>query len=165
MAFTMEYTSTHQDTTYALTVSTLDGGGMTVALTGAAETGDQVAEGALRLPPGGATEAARLLHQALTAMATLEGRRRPRRAGSAPNSHAPWTPDQDAALREDWLAHPATTPSSAAIRELAAARQRSPAAIRARLARIGCDPDVPGRLLTEEAAALLGRDATAAPPG
>jgi hypothetical protein len=34
--------------------------------------------------------------------------------------------------------------------------QRSPTAIRARLARVGCDPDIPGRELSAAAATLLG---------
>jgi hypothetical protein len=69
---------------------------------------------------------------------------RGRRAGPA-NSHQPWTPELDAELRDTWLA--AVPPASPRIGELAEAMSRSRNAIRARLARIGCDPDVPGRLL------------------
>jgi len=73
--------------------------------------------------------------------ADFERRQRDRPA----NSHQPWTAELDAQLRDTWLA--AEPPASARIGELARALGRSRAGIRARLARIGCDPDVPGRLL------------------
>lgn len=152
MAFTMEYMSTVHGVTYALTASPTS-----LELIGAAENGDIVAEGTIRLPPGGATEAAGLVRQALATIAIFEGKARPRVA----NSHARWTPDDDDSLRTDWLAEPSSTPATVAIREMAKSRQRSPAAIRARLGRIGCDPDVAGRLLSAETAELLGRDAVA----
>ncbi|MDQ3404833.1 MAG: hypothetical protein M3548_15825 [Actinomycetota bacterium] len=158
MAFTMEYTGTHRDVTYALTVATdSDSTDVGLDLLGTDSEGQVVAEGSLRLPAGGATETAALLNQALTAIATLEGKRPRKRVG---NSFAPWTPPQDKALYDDWLRQRPDTPATTAIRELATTRQRSPAAIRARLARIGCDPDVAGRLLSPEAAELVGRDAT-----
>jgi hypothetical protein len=156
MAFTMEYASTVHGVTYALT-ATNDGTSIDLELLGADGT-EIVAEGTIRLPPGGATAAALLVQRALTAIATFEGKRVRQRIG---NSHARWTPTDDADLRAEWLTQVATTPATSAIRALATARQRSPAAIRARLARLGCDPDVAGRLLAPEAAEVLGRDAVA----
>jgi hypothetical protein len=79
---------------------------------------------------------------------------RDRRSGPA-NSHQPWTPELNAQLRDTWLA--AEPPASARISEIAQAMGRSRNAIRSRLARIGCDPDVPGR--------LLGRGSTTIAPG
>ena len=160
MAFTLEYTSTARDITYTLTVNADAEGALAIDLTGEDPEGTTVAEGTLTLPPGGATESARLLHQSLTAIAGFEGRRVRRSVG---NANQRWTPDEDTALREAWLSHPPTDPATEVIRTLAAAHQRSPAAIRARLPRLTCDPDVTGRLLTETTAALIGRDAIPAP--
>ncbi|WP_156758499.1 hypothetical protein [Actinokineospora pegani] len=161
MTFTMEYTSTARDTTYTLTVTADADGALEIDLRGDDPAGSTVAEGTLALPPGGATEAARLLHQSLTAIAAFEGRRVRRSVG---NANQRWTADADATLREAWLAHDPATPAVEVIRALATAHQRSPAAIRARLPRLGCDPDVTGRLLTESTASLLGRDAVAGGP-
>ncbi|CRK60953.1 hypothetical protein [Alloactinosynnema sp. L-07] len=157
MAFTLEYNSTVNGVTYALTAVD-DGTAVDLELIGAAESGDIVAEGKVRLPPGGATAAADLVRTALTAIATFEGKRTRTRVG---NSHARWTPADDAVLHADWLRYPPSTPAVDAIRELATARQRSSAAIRARLGRLGCDPDVAGRLLSAEAAAVVGRNSVA----
>ncbi|HVK21453.1 MAG TPA: hypothetical protein VM677_08860 [Actinokineospora sp.] len=157
MAFTLEYNSTVQGVTYALTAVDT-GTSVDMDLIGAAESGEIVAEGTIRLPPGGASAAADLVRTALTAIATFEGKRGRPRIG---NSHARWKPADDTALHADWLAYPPSTPAFDAIRDLAAARQRSPAAIRARLGRLGCDPDVAGRLLSAEAAAVIGRDSVA----
>ncbi|GGS17627.1 hypothetical protein [Actinokineospora fastidiosa] len=153
MAFTLEHTATHRTTTYRLTV-TADAGQLTLDLHGSSETEGVVADGTIRLPVSGTAETARLLTRALTAAGAFDSTRK---RGTAPNSHAPWTQDQDTALRADWQTYKETTPATTAIRELATARQRSPGSIRARLSRIGCDPDVPGRLLTPETAELIGR--------
>jgi hypothetical protein len=66
------------------------------------------------------------------------------------NSHQPWNPELDNQLQDTWLA--ATPPATDRILELADAMGRSDRAIRARLARLGCDPDVPGRMLSDLAA-------------
>ncbi|PPK65905.1 hypothetical protein V5P93_000202 [Actinokineospora auranticolor] len=158
MTFNLEYQSKRQDVLYTLTVTTDDSGELGIGLTGADPDGTVVAEGILRLPPGGATETAKLLRESLDAISGFEGRRTRRKTG---NSHQPWTIEQDTTLREAWLSHPPSTQAPELIRELAEDRARTPAAIRARLPRVGCDPDVPGRLLTKESAALVGRDAIA----
>lgn len=155
MAFTLEHTATHRTTTYTLSLTAHDDGQLVLDLHGADDTGGTVADGSLRLPLSATAEATRLLTRALTAVGTLGGG--PRKRGTAPNSHAPWTPDQDAALRADWLAEPHTTPVASAIRAMAAARERSPGSIRARLSRLGCDPDVPGRTLDQATAELIGK--------
>jgi len=157
MAFTLEYTSTARNITYTLTVNADTEGALAIDLTGEDESGTKVAEGTLTLPPGGATESARLLHQSLTAIAGFETRR-PRRS-TVGNANQRWTPDEDTALREAWLSHPPTDSATEVIRSLATTHQRTPAAIRARLPRLTCDPDVSGRLLTETTAPLVGRDA------
>ncbi|GAA3865005.1 hypothetical protein GCM10022243_34060 [Saccharothrix violaceirubra] len=82
--------------------------------------------------------------------------RPPRRSGPA-NANAPWTPALEAELRESWLAtDPAETPETAR-KTLATHFARSPTAIRARLLRLGCDPEAPGRTCDPARAAELKR--------
>jgi hypothetical protein len=64
----------------------------------------------------------------------------------------PWTPDLDMSLKGAWLNATDTTPAFDLIGELAKEMGRSRNSIRARLARVGCDPDVAGRALREEEA-------------
>ncbi|WP_214405707.1 hypothetical protein [Pseudonocardia lacus] len=66
------------------------------------------------------------------------------------NGRVPWTPDLDMTLKGAWLNASDTTPAFDLIGELAKEMGRSRNSIRARLARVGCDPDVPGRVLREE---------------
>lgn len=61
------------------------------------------------------------------------------------NAGQPWTGEQDAQLRDTWLA--SRPPAAARISELAKAMGRSPGGIDSRLPRVGCDPSMPGRLL------------------
>jgi hypothetical protein len=68
----------------------------------------------------------------------------------APNSRQPWTTELDEVVRDTWLAVPSTTPADEVIGDLAKQLGRSRGSIRARLARTGCDPDVPGRTLRED---------------
>ncbi|MBM7771292.1 hypothetical protein JOD54_001496 [Actinokineospora baliensis] len=154
MTFNLEYTSTRQDISYTLTVTADADGDLAIDVSGKGDDGTLLAQGNLRLPPGGAAEAAKLLRESLVAIAALDTKRR-----TTGNANQPWSAEQDTTLREAWLAHPPTKQAAEAIRELAEQRQRSVAAIRARLPRVGCDPDVTGRLLTETSAALVGRDA------
>ena len=160
MAFTLEHTSTAQDITYTLRVTTDDDGALAVKISGADAAGTPVAEGSLTLPPGGAMPCARLIHQSLSA---ISGFKTPRSKRSVGNANQRWTAEADAALREAWLSHPPTDAATAVIRELATAHERSPAAIRARLPRLSCDPDVVGRLLSEVTAPIVGRGAVAEP--
>lgn len=85
-----------------------------------------------------------------------------------PNSRQPWSADLDEVLRDTWLAATSATPVDEVIGELAKRMGRSRGSIRARLARTGCDPDVPGRTLSEDAAAgtepVAGGDEPARPP-
>ncbi|GAA2988992.1 hypothetical protein [Actinokineospora diospyrosa] len=157
MAFNLEYTSKRQDISYTLTVTADVDGDLAIELTGKDDDSVLLAQGNLQLPPGGAAETAKLLRDALVAVSALDTKRR-----STGNAHQPWSAEQDSTLREAWLAHPPTRPAAEVIRELAEHRRRSAAAIRARLPRVGCDPDVTGRLLTETTAALVGRDAVVA---
>ena len=122
-------------------------------LAGTTADGAVLAEGVLTLPPGGMAPVRKLLKQALDAIGKLDP---PARAARPGNANQPWTTEQDDKLREEWLAAPPETPAVQLIRELAEARQRTAAAIRARVVQVGCDPDLPGRPLGEAAAELLG---------
>jgi hypothetical protein len=76
----------------------------------------------------------------------------------APNSRQPWTAELDEVVRDTWLAATSATPADELIGELAKSMGRSRGSIRARLARTGCDPDVPGRTLRDD-------PSDGAPPG
>lgn len=84
---------------------------------------------------------------------------RPRQDKPA-QSGQPWSPEQDRTLRDTWLGAEPTAAASALIRSIAAHQERSPNSIRSRLSKIGCDPDVPGRLLSEQTTYTGGPDDT-----
>ena len=75
-----------------------------------------------------------------------------------PNSHQPWTAELDTHLRDTWLAAATTSPAPATIAEIADRLGRSRNGIRSRLARIGCDPDIPGRTLAADDASTSTTD-------
>jgi len=82
-------------------------------------------------------------------------RQRPARPGGPANSHASWTPDRDAALREEWLAADAGEDAKTLRCDVASRHGRSPGAIRSRLLLLKCDPELPGRTCDETRAAHL----------
>ena len=135
---------------YRLSATTDSAESLTLELLGALDSGEVIADGRLRLPVEGGATIGKLLSRVLGAHTRLRGR--PSRYA---NANQPWTDPLDAQLRTAWLT-PTDTPSPALIRSIADDMQRSPTAIRARLARVGCDPDVPGRELSPTAATLLG---------
>lgn len=135
---------------YRLSATTDSAESLTLELLGALDSGEVIADGRLRLPVEGGATIGKLLSRVLGAHTRLRGR--PSRHA---NANQPWTDSLDAELRTAWLT-PTDTPAPALIRSIADGMQRSPTAIRARLARVGCDPDVPGRELSAAAAALLG---------
>ncbi|WP_309118045.1 hypothetical protein [Saccharothrix sp.] len=129
---------------------------LSMELTGIDTSGATVAEGTLRLPADASATVGRLLAQVLEALGKL-GAPPPRSPRSRPaNANHPWTDDLDAHLRATWLSASPLTPTTDLIRTLARDHQRSATSIRARLAKVGCDPDIPGRLLSPEAADVLG---------
>lgn len=119
-------------------------------LSGSDHSGALVAEGELRLPAEAGSAVGKVLSQVLDALAKLGARARPA------NADQPWTTDLDEELRAAWLAAEPGVPAADLIRTIALRMERSPTSIRSRLARVGCDPDVPGRSLSAEAAAVLG---------
>ncbi|MFI9006671.1 hypothetical protein ACIGNX_05485 [Actinosynnema sp. NPDC053489] len=141
-------------TTYQL-VATADPG-LTVDLAGVDASGALVAEGNLRLPADAGARIGKLLAQVLEALGRLSAPVAPASRDRPANANQPWTEDLDEDLRADWLAAPVDTPIAELIRSIAKRLERSPTSIRSRLARVGCDPDVPGRALSEGAAEVLG---------
>ncbi|WP_439663759.1 hypothetical protein ACSHWB_21360 [Lentzea sp. HUAS TT2] len=135
---------------YRLSATTDSDESMVLDLLGSLDSGEVVADGRLRLPVEGGTTIGKLLARVLSAHTRL--RSRPSRHA---NANQPWTESLDTELRTVWLS-PSAPGTPNLIRSLADDMQRSPTAIRARLARVGCDPDVPGRELSEAAAVLLG---------
>ncbi|SMD19441.1 hypothetical protein [Lentzea albidocapillata] len=135
---------------YRLSATTDSDESMVLDLLGSLDSGEVIADGRLRLPVEGGVTIGKLLARVLSAHTRL--RSRPSRHA---NANQPWTEALDTDLRAAWLTSPETG-SPKLIRSLADAMERSPTAIRARLARVGCDPDVPGRELSATAAVLLG---------
>ncbi|MCX2949769.1 hypothetical protein [Lentzea sp. NEAU-D7] len=135
---------------YRLSATTDSDESVVLDLLGSLDSGEVVADGRLRLPVEGGVTVGKLLARVLSAHTRL--RSRPSRHA---NANQPWTEALDTDLRTAWLTA-SETDSPKLIRSLADAMERSPTAIRARLARVGCDPDVPGRELSATAAVLLG---------
>ncbi|MGW6445411.1 hypothetical protein [Lentzea sp. NPDC055074] len=135
---------------YRLSATTDSDESMVLDLLGSLDSGEVIADGRLRLPVEGGVTIGKLLARVLSAHTRL--RTRPTRHA---NANQPWTEALDTDLRTAWLT-PSDQSSPALIRSLADEMERSPTAIRARLARVGCDPDVPGRELSAAAAVLLG---------
>ncbi|TKG59278.1 exonuclease domain-containing protein [Prauserella endophytica] len=82
-------------------------------------------------------------------------RRLPPRPGGPANSHASWTPDQEATLRNEWLAADPAAVAETLRKDIAERHGRSPGAIRSRLLRLMCDPELPGHTCDEDRAAQL----------
>ncbi|MFI0463671.1 hypothetical protein ACH347_06285 [Saccharopolyspora sp. 5N102] len=120
-----------------------------VEFTGADADGRVVAEGNLLIAVDGLGDANAFLAQTLDGLAALHspwatgrGRSRPR----PPNAGRPWTEADGERLRERWLSSVGET-ASRLIGELGEEFGRTRGAVRAQLPRLGCDPDVPGRVL------------------
>lgn len=134
---------------YRLSAKVESEGLLVMDLLGTTESGEVVADGRLRLPVDGGSTVGKLLTRVLSAHTRMQVR---------PSRHAnatlPWTQDLDDELRQAWL-QPGDRGAVERINRLAEHLQRSPSAIRARLAKVGCDPDVATRELSETGAALL----------
>jgi hypothetical protein len=135
---------------YRLSATTDSDESVVLDLLGSLDSGEVIADGRLRLPVEGGAAIGKLLSRVLSAHTRL--RTRPSRHR---NANQPWTESLDSDLRTAWLT-PTTEQAPALIRTIAEIMERSATAIRARLPRVGCDPDVPGRELSPAAAVLLG---------
>lgn len=147
--------------TYQL-VATADSG-LSVDLAGVDGSGALVAEGSIRMPAEAGVKIGKLLGQVLDALARLSGapagssRDRPDRPNRPANANQPWTQELDDDLRNEWMAASHDVPAADLIRSIAKRLERSPTSIRSRVAKVGCDPDVPGRALSDDGAEVLRR--------
>lgn len=147
----------------AKTMPAQDGQPATVAVefTGADPDGRIVAEGNLLIGIAGLPETSSFLSQTLEGLAALHGRRSARRPAARtrsrpPNAGMPWTDEDGERLRQRWMGTPPTTAAHELIAELAEEYGRTHGAIRAQMSRLGCDPDVPGRALSEQPGTATG---------
>jgi hypothetical protein len=99
--------------------------------------GEAVAEGSLDLDVAVAATVADLVADGL--LSTTGAGRSPRRRSAARPAQQgrPWNEEMDAELEGRWVA-------GESVAEIAAYFERTPGGIRARLPRVGCDPENPG---------------------
>ena len=99
--------------------------------------GEPVAEGSLDLDVAVADTVAELVTDSL--LSAAGGGRGPRRrsAERPAQQGRPWSEEMDAELESRWIA-------GESVAEIAAYFERTPGGIRARLPRVGCDPENPG---------------------
>ncbi|GAA4552811.1 helix-turn-helix domain containing protein [Amycolatopsis samaneae] len=132
------------NTTYRIAVATRSGDRaeprVTVTVGGAGPDGEPVADGRLELDAGAVPAVADLLAASLHAFGGTGGPPRRRARDRAAQQGRPWSDEQDAELEHRWLA-------GEGVEELAQRFERTPGGIRARLPRVGCDPERPGEYL------------------
>ncbi|WP_236796857.1 helix-turn-helix domain containing protein [Amycolatopsis sp. GM8] len=134
------------ENTYSIEVTALPGGDqpdrLVVSVNGEGPQGAAVAEGHLEVASTAATALGSVLaetlrhHVAISMPGGRSTRARPAHQGR------PWTTEQDAELESRWI-------RGDSIDEIAVHFERSPGGIRARLPRVGCDPERPGEYLPE----------------
>ncbi len=114
-----------------------------------ADDGQVVAEGNLLVGEDALADSGLFLARVLDVMAAFHGHSsRGSRAGQRPpNAGQPWTTELDATVRTRWLQASSDATGSALLGDLGRELGRSRSSLRARLAKLGCDPDVPGRVL------------------
>jgi hypothetical protein len=102
--------------------------------------GEPVAEGRIEVAAGAAPTLGTVLSDTLASFAGIGNPSR-RRPGVRPaRQGSPWTDEQDAELERLWQA-------GESVEDIAAQFERTPGGIRARLSRVGCDPEKPGAYL------------------
>lgn len=138
-------------TTYRFSISTDASDETVLDLHGTALDGTVVADGRIRLPAADGVEIGKTLGKALATQSRLTSGK-----PKASNAGTPWSDELDAQLRTEWMNLAPTDNATKHLKELAASMQRTPTAIRARLPRVGCDPDIPGRQLSPTAAGVFG---------
>jgi hypothetical protein len=147
------------DLTYAVYADSDETGLVRLRLSGVDEKGVLAAEGTLTVPTAALVDASTVLRQALTGLGQLKPVKPRIRGRLNPNgpakSYHPWSNEEDERLRSRWMTEPESASAVTLTGELALAHGRSRNSIRAHLAKLHLDPDVPGR--------QLGSDTEAAP--
>lgn len=127
-----------------------------VEFTGADADGQVIAEGNLLISLDALVDTTAFVEQTLDGIAALHGQRTRNRSGSrsrgrAPNAGQRWDQASAEQLWQRWMGSSPPTTAYELTGDLAEHFGRSRSAIRAQLARLGCDPDVPGRPLAHAA--------------
>jgi hypothetical protein len=123
-----------------------------VEFSGADADGRIVAEGNLLVAVDGISDLGLFLNRTLDGLAALHGQKQRGRARPRPpNAGQPWTEELNEELKQRWLACAEPGSGVEFVGVLAQEFGRTRSSIRAHLARLGCDPDVPGRGLAEVA--------------
>lgn len=131
---------------FSIEVTALPGGDrpdrMIVSVGGAGVQGESVADGQIEVASTAAESLGTVLSETLRhhAAVSASGGRRTRDRPAAQGR--PWTPELDAELERRWIA-------GDPVAEIAQHFERTPGGIRARLPRVGCDPERPGEYLPE----------------
>lgn len=99
--------------------------------------GDSVAEGSLDLDAEVASTVADLVRDGLLSAPGVSRTPRRRSGGRPAQQGRPWNEEMDAELENRWIA-------GESVAEIATFFERTPGGIRARLPRVGCDPENPG---------------------
>lgn len=131
---------------FSIEVTSVPGGDrcdrLVISVAAAGPDGEHLAEGHLEVSPGAAPALGGVLSETLRHHSAMSeppgGRSRDRPAGRG----RPWTADQDAELERRWIA-------GDGVADIAERFERTPGGIRARLPRVGCDPQRPGEYLPE----------------
>lgn len=110
-----------------------------IKVCGVGERGEPVADGGFETDTAEVATVAALLSETLLAHGGMAGGGR-RTRPSAASRGRPWTAELDADLERRWLA-------GEGVAEIAAELGRTPGGIRARLPRVGCDPERVGEYL------------------
>ena len=137
------------NTTFSIEVAALPGGDpdldaerLMIRIGAAGAEGEPVADGQVEVSAGAAETLGSVLSETLrhhAALADPGGRR----ARDRPASQGrPWTPELDAELEHRWIA-------GESVADIARELGRSPGGIRARLPRVGCDPERRGEYLPD----------------
>jgi hypothetical protein len=134
------------DNTFSIEVTALPGGDrpdrLIVTIGGLGPQGESVVDGHIEVASTTAGAVGSVLletlkhHAAVSEPGGRRSRDRPARQGR------PWTPELDAELERRWIA-------GDPVEEIAVHFERSPGGIRARLPRVGCDPERLGEYLPE----------------
>lgn len=111
-----------------------------VIIGAAGPEGESVAEGRIEVEAGAAPTLGTVLADTLLSFAGISNPNR-RRPGNRPAQQGrPWSDEQDAELEKLWQ-------EGESVEDIATRFERTPGGIRARLPRVGCDPEKPGAYL------------------
>jgi hypothetical protein len=132
--------------TFSIEVTALPGGDRSETLVvgiGARGSADEfVASGQIEVIPRAAATLGTVLAETLRHHAAMSGQASRKARDSPAGRGQPWSPELDAELERRWIA-------GESVEEIAARLERTPGGIRARLPRVGCDPERQGEYLPE----------------